>query len=162
MNAHTFESDFRDAVGEGFLATFFDGEEHAFGAIDVECPDVDVAFDRPEFGAAKDKPLIYVQVLGGNPVTRRATASGKTERRDIPCLVWVYTTDAAGNWTVNDRIQDCLAVIFNGAAPDLAAQGLRVNMVKSAFKVPHDRSGELQMSQRPVLLRVQLNYARKA
>jgi len=143
-----------------FLRAYFDGTEHAFGGEAVEFPDCSVMLDRPQFDVSLGKPVIFLDTLEPRSLDRKASTAGMRQRFDIPMRFAVYTSDSKKSWKVNDQIQDCLGVVFNGAPAELGSVGIKTRAVGGPVKIHLDASQEWQVSYRIVTFRVALEYKR--
>ena len=160
MNANNYQREMRGALAT-FMAKYFNGTNHLFGSETIAFPDADILQDRPQFGAQLPKPAIYVDLgIEPRPVDRRVTGAGTRRREDIPLRIAVFTSDVRRQWPDNDRIQELLGTIFDGAAGEIAASGLKVMQVGGSSKLHLDASQQWQVSQRVVTVRVVLDYGR--
>ena len=159
IDPSTLNASMREELLE-FLGAYFDGTDHAFGGESVEFPDCTVTLDRPQFDKTLSKPSIFLDTLEPRSLDRKASAAGMRQRFDIPMRIAVYTSDSKKSWKVNDQIQDCIGVVFNGAPAELGAEGIKTRAVGGPVKIHLDASQEWQVSYRTVTFRVALEYKR--
>lgn len=155
LNAQTYRKDVRTAL-KAFLTKYLNGATHTVGGVAVTFRQCDVAFDRPQFGAALARPLVVVEYAGDNPGRRKARLSGLTTLRETEYRFIVYTADTNKLWDVNDNVQDLLETLFNGAPHEIGLAGLRPVHVGGSKTVAADSSQEYQIAVRFVTFLVEL------
>lgn len=157
INGETFDRDFRTALKE-FLETYFDGDTHDFGDKSIDFPEVDISFDRPQFSGGLARPHINIELYDDTGTKRKATGAGMTKQIQQPCRFLIYTADTKGIWDVNKNVSDLLDFIFNIAAAELAADGLKTMRVGGAVPVHLDASQEYQITQRIIRFKAEVTY----
>jgi hypothetical protein len=158
IQASQARSAFRVAF-KAFIGKYFDGKAHTFGAETLTFPKVDVVFDRPQLGGALPYPLLYAQDASMERNQRKANKTGMHLTVEEPYRLIVYTADVERNWRVNDKIQDYLAVMLNGAGYELGQAGWRIVRVNGAMPLTFDADQALQVSERIIVFRSELEFA---
>lgn len=158
MNPQTLEKDIITAL-KTFFGTYFDGATHSFGGTDLTFPECDIAFGRPQLGAAFTKPRIQMSLLPDQEQYQKAKSGGGFYymiRR--PMMIHVITNDVKGLWDTCDNVQNLIGVILNGARADLTALGLKVIRLGMPVQAIYDETHDRQISRRTCLLRYEITY----
>lgn len=157
IKAETMQRDMRRIFGN-MLRKYFDGQAHSFGGAPITFPLCDVVFDRPQQSGPLERPMIYAEQFSGRPHQRKATGSGFSQFEDIPYRFLVLSSDPGRVWDVNDKVNDLLGVVINGAANEIAGEGVKLLRVLPRFALVLDPSQEVQVSQRVATYRLAIVY----
>lgn len=154
------QSAFRVAF-KAFIGKYFDGGAHTFGEESLTFPKIEVVFDRPQLGGTFAYPLLYLQDASMEVGKRKATKTGMHVSAENIWRLILYTSDTATEphgWRTNDKIQDYLAVVLNGAGYELGQAGWRIIRLGGSMPILFDAKQTVQVSERVMVLRSELDF----
>lgn len=155
---------------KSFITKYFDGNAHAFGLSAPEFPEVNLIFGRPQLsdqefeendiGEQEELPNINIVFA---PASQSGFKARKTTNHSTviqSLFFYVYTNDTKDDWTDNDNIQNLLGVIFYGAGHELASSGMKVVSIEQPHSIEYGPEHNIQVSQRAIEVRYELDYER--
>lgn len=156
IDAGEYDQKYREILWT-FLKTYFDGGTHSFGGTARSFPDVDVAFDGPQFGVPITKPVIVAEPLDSLDERKQPSPQGGVLESFLqPVRFLVYTADPQSLWDTNSKIQNLLGLVMDGDPHAIGASGMRPWKIAQPVKLRWDPSQDMQVSQRIVVFRVDL------
>lgn len=157
VTAVAFDSTLKTALQQ-FIEMYFDGGTHTIMTQDasgnlvptaISFPAASASFNRPIVDRPLTIPRINFQPLPSPPQDFR----GKNLRKKLDYAVTAITNDPSG-WT-QDRISQCLGIVFTQCRDVLAQSKIRVERVGEPVSLP-DHEHEYGVTQRVMRFLVEL------